>query len=193
MALVRETRHTNTTTGETYLSVVRFDMFNDDGYAFLVKANYSRVFSGIRLPPDFTIMEFGRLYMLQAYIQQGSNMLVIRKRRGMTAMDSDDILDAVRMKQGGPARAFIKKLQDKGVIRVINFVDEHRKKQTQYYFNPIYFHNGKRINLTLYNLFKSSIDPFIAQWVKEEYERLNVTQKELPDGIVTIAEPEAGD
>lgn len=145
--------------------------FNDKGYLFLINHNYSRVFANIDIPNVFTYSEIGKIYKLKNYIQKDSNLLQVRTNSSYRAMSRKDVAKIFDLKER-QAKSFVAKLIKYGVIAEVVILCENTKIK-QLYMNPLYFHNGKRININLYNIFKKQLDPILNDWVKKEFkERL---------------------
>lgn len=162
----------NTTTGEVLTSYTKtaFSRFNEQGYLFFANKNYSRVFADIDIPDCFTDLEVGRIYRLKRYIQKNSNMLRIRTNSGYRPMNRNDIYKLCNLKER-QGKAFISKMIRHGILADVTILCEGIKTK-QLYINPLYFHNGKRINATLYNIFKLQLDKYLDKWVKEEFKQL---------------------
>ncbi|MHA1302980.1 MAG: hypothetical protein ACTSPI_04685 [Candidatus Heimdallarchaeaceae archaeon] len=145
--------------------------FNDKGYLFLINHNYSRVFANIDIPSMFSDSQIGKIYKLKNYIQKDSNLLQIRTSKGYRSMLRIDIGKIFKL-QDRQTKTFTSKLIKHGIIAEVTILCENRKVK-QLYMNPLYFCNAKRINATLYNIFKLQLDPYLNKWVKEEFaERL---------------------
>lgn len=171
MAKLKETRYIDTNTGEiTGGNKVTVDFFNEEGYLLFAKNNYSRVFTDIRIPSDFTDTELGKIYRLQASIQQGTNMLFKRTNGKRRPMTYTELVAEVGLSDR-LSKEFVKKLLDYEIIAKVT-IETGKNVAIQYYFNPLYFHNSKRLSPLLYNLFKKQIDKHIPGWVKNEYEQI---------------------
>lgn len=142
--------------------------FNDDGYLFMIRRGCTRVFQHIDLPATFSDAEVGKLFRIKNYIQYDSNMLVKRTRDGNRPMTKEEIIFVLNY-QSRRGINFFNKLMREGVLAEVSIKCGRSKKRIQYYMNPLYFHNGKRLNVTLYNLFKTQLDPYLNQWVIEKF------------------------
>jgi hypothetical protein len=175
MQRVKETKIVDKNTGEIISSETKsVTYFTEKGYMVFARKNYSRVFTDIRIPDDFTDAELGKIYRLQACIQQNTNMLVKRTngiRRPMTYAEI--------AKQTGLSdrlgKEFVKKLLDYAIIGTIEKTTGGTTRLA-YYFNPLYFHNSKWLTFELYDLFKKQLDPHLPVWVKREYDQINQDQ-----------------
>jgi hypothetical protein len=175
---IKHSQLIDTSTGEIHSDKTQIvNYFNEEGYLLFVKRNYSRVFSDIRIPDEFTDSELGKIYRLQAYIQQGTNMIIKRMKRGYKPMDANDMYQSMNLsdRQG---KEFIKKLMDNKIIAKVT-VEYGGKGDVSYYFNPLYFHNSKRLSVGLYNLFTTDIDPYINDWVKKAFAENKETLKDV--------------
>lgn len=180
MAKVKETRIIESTTGEIVKCETKsITYFTEKGYMVFARNNYSRVFTDIRIPSCFTDSELGKIYRLQACIQQNTNMLVKRTngiRRPMTYIEiakETGLSDRL-------GKEFLKKLLDSAIIGTIEKTTGGITRLA-YYFNPLYFHNSKWLTFELYDLFKKQLDPYLPVWVKIEYEQINRDKVEKED------------
>lgn len=174
---IKESRLVDTSTGEIYFETKQpVSYFNKDGYLMFIKKNHSRVFCDIRIPDEFTDSELGKIYRLQAHIQNKTNMLIKRTEKGYRPMMLDELVVITGLidRRG---KDFIKKLIEYKIIAKVT-VETGKRSSVHYVFNPIYFHNGNRLSVGLYNTFKDEIDPFLAEWVKETFEEHSVIEKE---------------
>lgn len=163
---IRESKLIDTSTGEvmstTQTKVDYFD--NEKGYLLFAKKNYSRVFSEIRIPKDFNDAELGKIYRLQEYIQQSTNLLIVRTKRGYRPMTVEEMIKVTGLTDRY-GKEFIKKMMDNKLIARVT-VEVGDRTAIHYYFNPMYFHNDRRLSVDLYNKFKDEIDPYLKTWVK---------------------------
>lgn len=171
MAHIKETRLVDSNTGEIKLNKkIEVDYFNDDGYLMFAKRNYSRVFSDFRIPKEFSDSELGKIYRLQRCIEKNTNMMfkVVKKRK--IPMTRDDLVSETGLSTR-LGKDFIKKLFDYGIIGTeIRIVQDI--KTVEYYFNPLYYHNSKRLSHSLYKLFKKQLNEHLPKWVKQEFEQM---------------------
>jgi hypothetical protein len=170
---VKETKLINTETGEVLSqSTKNIDYFdNEKGYLLFARKNYSRVFNDIRIPKDFNDSELGKIYRLQEHIQQSTNMMIKRTKRGYRPMSLDEMVQLTNLSDRF-GKEFIKKMITHKLIARVT-VETGERTTVQYYFNPLYFHNDKRLSVMLYNLFKEEIDPYINLWVKIAFKEAN--------------------
>jgi succinate dehydrogenase flavin-adding protein (antitoxin of CptAB toxin-antitoxin module) len=152
--------------------------FNEDGYLFMVRKGSARVFQYIDFPGTFSDAEVGKLFRLKNHIQYNSNMLCKRSRDGQKAMTKADIINALNY-QSRRGINFFNKLVKEGIIAEVTIRCGRGKRQIQYYINPLYFHSGKRVNVTLYNLFKAQLDPHLNQWVKDKFKTQQDTEMKM--------------
>lgn len=171
---IKQSRVLNTNTGEIYGEKDKvIDYFNENGYLLFASRNHSRIFSDIRIPDEFTDAELGKIYRLQACIQKGTNMLIKRTNKGYRAMTFDEIAKETKLSDR-LGKDFIKKLMKYELMAKVTIEtgENGQVKEIQYYFNPLYFHNSKRLSVSLYNLFKNQIDPYLNEWVKTAFDEL---------------------
>lgn len=175
----KETKLVDNITGEIhYIKKEPVSYFNNDGYLFLVKQNHSRVFNEIRIPSEIFIdSELGKIYRLQAYIQNKTNLMIKRTNKGYRPMTLEELVTITGLNERS-GKEFIKKLIDNKIMARVT-IETGDRITVHYVFNPIYFHNGNRLSVSLYNTFKEEIDPYIAEWVK-------LTFKEQTNEITTL-------
>jgi hypothetical protein len=154
----------------------KISYFNDDGYLLFYRKNYSRIFSDIKIPDSFTDSELGKIYRMQSNIQQTTNLLVKRTNKRHRPMTYNEIVLSTGLRDRA-GKEFIRKLITHGIIAKVT-IESENKTSIQYYFNPLYFHNGKRLSLSLYNIFKEQIEPHLEKWVKEAFEELSEQTEE---------------
>lgn len=178
---VKQSRIVNMDTGEIYNDKVKeVNYFNEQGYLLFTSRNYSRLFSDIRIPDDFTDSELGKIYRLQAHIQKGTNLMIKRTNKGYRAMTLEELVSVTNLSER-LGKDFIKKLIDYSLLARIT-IETGGMIEIQYYFNPLYFHNAKRLSVGLYNLFKNQIDPYLNEWVKNEFKE-NTPQRLCKDNF----------
>lgn len=180
--MIRQTRDINDKTGEILKEKCsKIELFNEEGYLFNAQKNYSRVFNDVDYPKALSINDLGRLLLIQKHVQKSTNLFYKKTNRGTRAMSSDEIIKAARLKSR-QGHTFFKKMLDNDVIGRVD-TTINAVQSTQYYANPLYLHNSKRISYILYSIFKKSLDPHLAAWVKDEFAQI---QNDI-DG------PQAGD
>lgn len=169
----KESRLVDHNTGEIFYEKKQpVSYFNNDGYLMFVKKNHSRVFCDIRIPDEFTDAELGKIYRLQAHIQNKTNMLIKRTEKGYRPLTIDELVSITGLADRR-GKDFINKLIEYKIIAKVT-IETGNRTGVQYVFNPIYFHNGNRLSVGLYNTFKEEIDPFLAKWVKDAFEEHSV-------------------
>jgi len=169
---VRESRIVDKETGVvTGIKEVPVAYYTDQGYLLFANKNYSRIFADIRIPDTiedkdngFNDSELGKIYRLQAYIQKGTNLMIKRTNKGYRALTFEEMVEVTNLSER-VGKEFIKKMIDNGLLARIT-IETGDSVEIQYYFNPLYFHNSKRLSVGLYNLFKTQIDPHLPKWVK---------------------------
>jgi len=144
------------------------DYFNDDGYLFMINKNGARIFQYIDLPEGFSDSEVGKVFKLKNYIQQKTNMLYKRSSSGYTPMDREDIVKALGY-ESRRGITFFNRLIEKEILAQVTIKCGEDPDRVQYYINPLYFHGGKRINVNLYMLFKTQLDPYLKDWVRKKF------------------------
>lgn len=150
--------------------------FNEDGYLLFYRKNYSRIFSDIRIPEAFNDSELGKIYRMQSNIQINTNLLIKRTKGRYRAMTYHEIVTLTGLRERA-GRELIKKLLEYGIIAKVT-IESEQTTSIQFYFNPLYFHNSKRLSLSLYNIFKEQIDPHLDKWVKNAFEELTEPNEE---------------
>lgn len=144
------------------------DRFNEKGYLFKSNANKAVTYNGINLPEELSDSELGKVYRLKNHLEKNTNMLRIRSSRGYFPMVTDDF-ERVWNVSHRRSLELIKKLKELGVISEGKF-ESAKTKTTQYFMNPLYFHNGKRITTDLYSLFEEELKQHLNDWVIKEFE-----------------------
>jgi len=145
------------------------ERINEYGYLFKSNANKATTYSFISLPEELSDSDLGKVYRLKNSIEKNSNMLRIRKSKGYYPMQRDDFEKIWGLKKRR-TNGLLNKLINLGVIAKIT-IEVEFDVRVQFYMNPLYFHNGSRINPTLYNIFSEQLRPYFPQWVVDEFER----------------------
>ena len=144
------------------------ERLNDKGYLFRSNSNKFTAYSGISLPEELSDNDIGKVYRLKEHLEKNTNMLRIRNHRGYFPMVTDDFAKVWNVSHRRSLE-LIKKLKELGVLSEGKF-ESAKTKTTQYFMNPIYFHNGRRITPDLYSLFEEEMKDYLPDWVIREFE-----------------------
>jgi hypothetical protein len=151
---------------EKMLNINIFD--EKDGYLFWKNRQAIKTYPGISLPEGLTDREVACLHKLSQCIWSTTNMLAYR---GYENRPKPMDVERIAKETGMPLRnasSFIRKLIDLGVMAKV-VVETAHNKETQYYLNPIYFFSGNRLSLNLYLLFRTQLDRYLPEWVREKF------------------------
>lgn len=143
----------------------------EKGYLFWVKKNHSKIYNDIDFPECFTYADQGRLQKLSRYIYSNTNMLGYRGNGGVKPYSKYQIGELVDLKKSSLAE-FMKKCLKHEIIKEVK-IDTDGIIETQYYMNPIYYFSSKRIPLSLYLIFRKTLDNYLKEWVKREFNRVD--------------------
>lgn len=154
----------------------RFD--NEKGYFLYSNGQSINGKSGVFFPGELSKLDIANLTILSRYLVSNSNLLGYRGNRSMKAMDVEQIAKVINVnkRQG---YNFIKKMMEHGMIAKVT-IETKESINIQYYMNPIYFMNGRNINLNLYILFQNQIEHHIPGWAQKKFEELKEL-KQLED------------
>lgn len=171
MAKIWSNRLIDTETGEKLYQYEKrgVDRINDKGYLFKSNSNKATLYECIDFPEELSDSDIGKIFRLKSHIERYSNMLRVRRSAGYFPMDKSDFSKVWNISERR-ARSLLNKLKDLGIIAEAT-IETAKKTTTQFYMNPLYLHNGKRINLTLYRIFDKQLKPFLPEWVIIEFEK----------------------
>jgi len=168
--VIKKTVIVNEKTGEKYGETIKqfaptFD--EEKGYLFWPRKSFSKSFHDVDFPGEMNDLEIGRMARLAKRIWSNTNMLGYRGNGGVKPLTIEMMGDILNMKPRQAYR-FIEKMIRLGVIGLVK-IETEKRKETQYYVNPIYFCSNNRIPLSLYLLFREQLDRVFPEWVKNEY------------------------
>lgn len=168
---------TDLTTGEvvdTERKVSYFPARFDDetGYLFWTQKKGCRVFADVPYPKGMSKADIGNLAILSKHVWHGTNIIGRGTRKGgahpYSVAEIADILD-MTVEQ---AERFLKRAHRYRVIKPVQVPFEDGV-EIQYYMNPLYYFAGNRLHPNLYLLFRKEMDPYLPEWVKQEFARVN--------------------
>lgn len=147
----------------------RFD--EEKGYLFWNQKHGVKQFSDVPFPSDMTDAEIGKITKLAKCIYKDSNMLAYRGNGGIKPHNIKTIARELKITER-QAERFLKKMIDlevmaKGKFEIGGAVEVH------YYISPVYFFSGKRINNTLYVLFRNQLDTVLPAWARARFVEQN--------------------
>jgi DNA-binding Lrp family transcriptional regulator len=122
----------------------------------------------VRFPEELSFSDKGRLLDLSKMIWRDTNMIGYRGNGGGRPYDLKKLADVLGL-SGRHCQRFIGKMIGLGIIRHVEIKMENRKREVQYYMNPLYFCSSKRVSLNLYLLFRDQLNPFLPEWVKVKF------------------------
>lgn len=174
----KETTYTDEETGQIYREYNRYipEKFNDKGYLFKTKVRFVREFCDQDYPAEMSVNDIGRFDLLCKKIYKDTNMLVEYTRAGIVPAGIKDISNTIQLAER-QSRTYIHKLISLGLINKVNIKSE-RGIEIQYYVNPLYRHNGARLNLNLYLIFREQLDHVLPPWVKKQFAEAETKLKE---------------
>jgi len=159
----------DTKTGEVKYNKESFipELFNENGYYFWNKKSQSRQFTGIALPLNSFEDEgiFGRL--CRFHLSENSNFLEVKENRNCRPFNFKDFVKFLGVSERQAHRRF-KRLLDSGVIARLT-IEIKGYTEEWLVVNPLYFVSGKRINDTLYKLFRKDLDSYLSPYAKQEF------------------------
>ena len=145
------------------------ELFNAEGYYFWNKKAQSRQFTEIALPLQ-TYEDKGIFTDLcRLHLYDSSNFLEVKSGktvRPFTVKDLSEMLD-VSIRQ---AQRRLKVLLDSGVLAWLT-IEIKGYKEEWLVVNPLYFVSGKRINDTLYKLFRNDLNKYLSKYAISEFEK----------------------
>lgn len=139
----------------------------DSGYLFWTHTKGARIFSRIPYPSGMSKADIGNLAILGKHIWHKTNVLAKKTRIGAKPYSVQDIGKLLDLNEDQAAR-FLKRAEKNKVIKPVT-VPFGDYTEVQYYINPLYFFAGNRLSPNLYLLFREELDPYLEDWVKEEY------------------------
>lgn len=153
----------------------RFD--EEKGYLFWNMKSHNKIYSDITFPECFTYADQGRLQKLSRYIYSNTNMLGYRGNGGAKPYSKYKIGELIELKKSALSE-FMKKCKDYEIIKEVR-IESNNFVEVQYYMNPIYYFSSKRIPLSLYLIFRNSLDEHLNDWVKNEFNRVENEQNDI--------------
>ena len=166
---VRKEQVIDAMTGEVKYSKDSYvpELFNENGYYFWNKKAQSRQFTGVALPLDNFEDEgiFARL--CRFHLSENSNLLEVRENRTCRPFTFEDFVKFLGVAERQAHRRF-RKLLDSGVIARLTIKIKDSSEEWLV-VNPLYFVSGKRINDTLYKLFRNDLDKYLSPYAKQEF------------------------
>jgi len=149
--------------------VSNFNLFDErKGYLFWKNRQCVKTYPGIEYPDGVTERDELILARLTRYIYSNTNMLAYRGNGNVIKpMDTEYIAKATAQTHRNAAN-FMKRMLALGVIAKVTVHCED-EKEIQYYINPIYYFSGNRLPLNLYLLFRTQLDRYLPDWVKEKF------------------------
>lgn len=169
-AIVYEKSAVNRETGEI-ISYHKYSMVYysaEKGYLFFNKRGAVKTFNGIDLPETLKDEDIGKLYKLSKKTFKTTNMLMYRSHNTILPMQAKHIAKTLGITEKY-AKMFIRKMINSRIMAKVTVKNSEFPCKIQYYMNPIYFFNGKYLNLNLYLLFKDDLDMYLPQWVKDKF------------------------
>lgn len=151
----------------------------EKGYLFWLNKETVRTFKGFGLPTTLTESETARLYRLSLTMHKGSNLICYRSGNANKAMNLKKIAEYLNITPR-QAASFINQMICKRILGRVK-VRIGKTEERQYYMNPIFFFNGKWLNVNLYFLFKKDLDGILPEWVKERFSSYG--DKSAADGL----------
>jgi hypothetical protein len=162
-------RTVNLMTGEYTEKIKRYSYWNEGkGYLFGANKKYVRSFSDLPLPKCLTLLEKARINELKYYMFKDSNILAKRTNAGIRALNINDIAEIFGIKSRQTI-TLLNKMRRNSVIASVE-IKVGDTREVQYWFNPLYFHSGKYINLNLYFVFKESLKKHMPQYIIDRFE-----------------------
>jgi hypothetical protein len=143
----------------------RFD--EEKGYLFWTQKTGIKQFSDVPFPEELTDAEIGKVTKLAKCIYKDSNMLAYRGNGGIKPHTLKTIGKVLNITDRQTER-FIKKMIKLRVMARGTFEIGDRS-EIHYFISPIYFFTGKRLNNTLYVLFREDLDKNIPPWIRKRF------------------------
>lgn len=136
------------------------------GYNFKYKSAYTKTYTEIELPKEFTDSECGKLYRLSKKIYSNSNLLARRSNSEIVPLSMQDIIEQVGVHRSNfyPFWGKVEK------YRIIKLIDIGGMKF--YCFNPLFFNATQYMPLYVYEAFKEELKDEMPEWVHERYAEL---------------------
>ena len=168
--MIKTTTYTNEETAEVVNKKERTvgNQFDDGtGYLFWNRKYSSRQFSDVPFPKDMTDSEIGKYTKLAKCIWRDSNMLAYRGNGGLKPHTIKTIAKVLEISERQSER-FVRKMMESGLMAKGTF-EVQQTIEVHYFISPLYFFSGKRINNTLYMLFRKQLDPVFPAWVRKKF------------------------
>lgn len=168
--MIKETRYIDEDSAELVSRKEKTvgSQFNDEtGYLFWNRKYSSRQFSDVPFPKELTDSEIGKYTKLAKHIWKDSNMLAYRGNGGVKPHNIKTIAKVLDISERQSER-FVKKMMDLGMMAKGTF-EVQETVEVHYFISPLYFFSGKRINNTLYMLFRKQLDPVFPAWVRRKF------------------------
>ena len=143
------------------------ELFNEEGYYFWNKKSQSRQFTGIELPLKSYEDKGIFCDLCRLYIADGSNLLEIGNRRRVRPFDVHDLAKMLGVSER-QARRRLNIFLESGVLAKVT-LDVAGKQEEWLVVNPLYFVASKRINDTLYKLFRNQLSQYLSPYANNEF------------------------
>lgn len=151
----------------------------EKGYLFWNRKNHSKIYNDIEFPECFSYADQGRLQKLSRHIYSNTNMLGYRGNGGVKPYSKYKIGELIDLKRSALSE-FMKKCISYEIIKEVK-IETNNIIEIQYYINPVYYFSGKRIPLSLYLIFRNSLDKYLKEWVKREFNRVENERSDSND------------
>lgn len=153
---------TDNATGEVYKTTISpsIDYVNDDGYLFWCNKLSTRTFNEIDLPESLSDAEIGKFYKICKMIHNGTNFLEVKKRGYWKPATLADIAMRLNLRER-QCKDYIAKLRQ---LHIIAKFDSKDLQKSWYVVNPIYCFGGKRLNKTLFAIFRELLQELLPKF-----------------------------
>lgn len=169
-SIVKRTQYIERESGELLSENEKMvsSQFDVRGYLFWSRKKGARMFHDSILPKELTFTEQGQITHLAHNLDPISNMLIKRGQSSRNSpMTRNDLEKILKLKER-QLRTLINKSKRLGVIAEVKTVVD-KKKISEFYLNPIYFHSSSRISVELYEIFSESLDEVLPLWAKIKF------------------------
>jgi hypothetical protein len=144
------------------------DKFDDElGYQFWVRKQAAKIFAGVPYPKAMSDSDIGKITRLAKHMYRDSNILAYRGNGGMRPYDVAGIGKLIGLGERQAFR-FVARMIKLGIMAKAQ-MEIGDNTEVHYFISPIYYFSGKRLNHTLYILFRDQLDKVLDPWVVQRF------------------------
>lgn len=171
--MIKQVQYFDDKTGEVFkTNKTKYpNSFTDEGMLYKARSSKAIFDKKMDLPDCLTFADKGRFFELARRTYRQTNFLGYRSN-GKVKPYTDEQIGEILALNERQAKRYINKLIKLGVMARCR-VQFNTLVEIQYYINPLYYLESKRLNDNLYLLFRSELDKHLPEWAKVEFKKRN--------------------